>query len=717
MQTSHHQPKAVVIGAGLAGLTTAALLGKAGWEVVVLEKKNFIGGRCSQTPKGFDFGASIVLFREKIESLLEEAGAHSVPMTQLKDGGWNVHHGNIRVKYTRECFEALEPGSWKMFDEFLERCETSHSITHHAFETAKPLRDTPCTSLRAVKDTIVPIQLIAKRYFQHPALIHAVTSQAAFGGAPTKSLCSQVFGSLLLEAQREGVFYPKGPLGMGEIAESLRLAICHKWGGRVLLEQNVTEIRPGLGVRVGDGEFFRASVIVSSIPYLPGMGLLRTHPSSARTLDYSFSAVNFYWELAAVPEVLSCANTVVIPEGDSGAACVESGFSQGAPELDVYRPCMYIQCQAFAGQPDNRKVTVLCIFPNLLNWPGGATEYQVRALRLAALDHLCISEADILDEEAPMTPQRWEKEQGLPHGSILGPVYTPKQILDLRPAQRWKRGVYRAGASTHPATGVPSVMASAGLCVQQILEDTRDSPLLFSVRTSSTFGKLSPLMGILHSPGARDRLKMLYAVFRLADDLVDEAPGGKEGLVMARAMLERLRDPSDSTDGGLVMIRECIPFHIWELFLEGLEADVDGSSGERGLDWYCLRVAGVVGEAFGHAVTPGRHMSATEIEHRRELGIAIQRLHIVRDYLQDKKGTYLVSLAQAHREREAASRRMASALDYLRASGDIPVAERLYIEVAARAYERMAYRGYRVLGAARGLLRALVGLLMPNRTE
>ncbi|MFX0140035.1 MAG: FAD-dependent oxidoreductase, partial [Candidatus Hodarchaeota archaeon] len=37
----------VVIGAGIAGLSAAALLSKAGFEVVVFEKSQFLGGRAT----------------------------------------------------------------------------------------------------------------------------------------------------------------------------------------------------------------------------------------------------------------------------------------------------------------------------------------------------------------------------------------------------------------------------------------------------------------------------------------------------------------------------------------------------------------------------------------------------------------------------------------------------------------------------------------------
>ena len=67
----------IVIGAGLGGLTTGALVAKEGLKTLVLEQSDIIGGCCSTFEVDgykFDVGASIVEVIQPLERLFEMLG-------------------------------------------------------------------------------------------------------------------------------------------------------------------------------------------------------------------------------------------------------------------------------------------------------------------------------------------------------------------------------------------------------------------------------------------------------------------------------------------------------------------------------------------------------------------------------------------------------------------------------------------------------------------
>ena len=69
--------KVIIIGAGFAGLSAAAFMAKAGWDVTVIEKNETAGGRAKQL-KGdgftFDMGPSWYWMPDVFERFFEQFG-------------------------------------------------------------------------------------------------------------------------------------------------------------------------------------------------------------------------------------------------------------------------------------------------------------------------------------------------------------------------------------------------------------------------------------------------------------------------------------------------------------------------------------------------------------------------------------------------------------------------------------------------------------------
>jgi len=74
-------------------------------------------------------------------------------------------------------------------------------------------------------------------------------------------------------------------------------------------------------------------------------------------------------------------------------------------------------------------------------------------------------------------PLSWKEKFNLDKGSILGLSHSFFNVLAFRPRTKHSKikNCYFVGASAHPGTGVPIVMAGAKMTAEQILEDQGDA--------------------------------------------------------------------------------------------------------------------------------------------------------------------------------------------------------------------------------------------------
>ena len=124
---------AVIIGAGIGGITTAIYLAKQGYSIDIFEKNASPGGRCGQFIRDghrFDLGATMLLmpgvYRQVFESLgiqLEE-GSDIIPLKDLYrifyDDGSTITFTSDPERMRMQ-LEKIEPGSFERSNEFVAR--------------------------------------------------------------------------------------------------------------------------------------------------------------------------------------------------------------------------------------------------------------------------------------------------------------------------------------------------------------------------------------------------------------------------------------------------------------------------------------------------------------------------------------------------------------------------------------------------------------------
>jgi phytoene desaturase len=138
--------RVVVVGGGVAGLASAALLASRGHSVDLLEQNDELGGRVGSFERDgfrFDTGASWYLMPEVFEhffSLLGTSAAAELDLTVL-DPSYRVffegHREPVDLRpdraHNRALFESLEPGAGARFDAYLRSAEETYDVALRRF--------------------------------------------------------------------------------------------------------------------------------------------------------------------------------------------------------------------------------------------------------------------------------------------------------------------------------------------------------------------------------------------------------------------------------------------------------------------------------------------------------------------------------------------------------------------------------------------------------
>jgi phytoene desaturase len=138
--------RVVVIGGGIAGLATAALLASRGHSVDLLEKNDELGGRVGSVERDgfrFDTGASWYLMPEVFDHFFELLGTSAEAELELVelDPSYRVffqdHADPVDVRpdvaHNRALFEQLEPGAGERFDAYLASAGETYDMALRRF--------------------------------------------------------------------------------------------------------------------------------------------------------------------------------------------------------------------------------------------------------------------------------------------------------------------------------------------------------------------------------------------------------------------------------------------------------------------------------------------------------------------------------------------------------------------------------------------------------
>lgn len=486
---------AIVIGAGIGGITTAIHLARQGVAVTLVEKNAGPGGRCSQFEHEghtFDTGPTLLVMPLLYEQEFAALGSDLHKELDLQridptyhlvfDDGQQLHlSSDLESMYAQ--LETLEPGSFTGFLRYMEEGAQHYNLAMEHLvgkDFRKPLdffNPAKLAVLFKLKPLLRHYQHMGK-YFKAPLLKAAFTFQDVYMGlSPFEAPAT--FSMMPYTELAHGVWYPKG--GMYSIIKALmKIAIKANVSFRfnASVAQILVEDNQAHGVVLDTGDFLAADIVVANadLPYVYD-ALLPPEPYTDRLLKrkFSCSVISFFWGMDRTyhvlpPHTLFLANSY--RENFEGITN-GSGLCKN-PSLYIHAPA---RVDASTAPPDTD--TIIAIVPvghihdeTTAEWC--AIREQARKAVFERLKLLDIHDfEDHIKFEVNYTPLSWRKRYNLLKGATHGLSHTLMQLGYFRPHNRHARyhNLYFVGASTHPGTGAPTALVCGRLVAERIAEE------------------------------------------------------------------------------------------------------------------------------------------------------------------------------------------------------------------------------------------------------
>lgn len=499
----------IIIGAGLAGLSTGIHLARLGHQVRIFEKNPRIGGRANRVEEqGFriDMGPTLILMPEVLENLFRSCGRNLSDYLTLKklEPGYRIlfsdgQHFDMSSdpQKIRAEVQKFIPDGLKAFNAYERDVREKFEASRYTFIEKNFNHWTEMIGLGSaaaffrIKPWGNAYDHIAG-YFKEPHVAAALSCQNLYLGQ-SPWLTPALYNLLAYIEFTYGVWYPMGgihtlPLALEKLFKEL--------GGEIVLGEEAESLemdgRRVTGVRLKSGAVHPADAVVSNrdLPssfkqFVPEASRPQTPDRRIDSWNVGCSAFMLYIGLRKKIPGLHHHN-ILLPKQYKRSA--EQIFSEGRlPDEAMVYACCPTKTDASLAPEGGEALYVLALAPNLggsVDWSSAQEPFRKKIFELFHQNGIRIAEEDILFERR-FTPEDFQSLYGTHVGNAFGLAPDFFQSAAFRPAIKSRdiRGFYHVGASTHPGGGIPMTLTCGRLAAEEIHKDFKQ------IGTRTIYGK------------------------------------------------------------------------------------------------------------------------------------------------------------------------------------------------------------------------------------
>ncbi|MEE4206152.1 MAG: phytoene desaturase family protein [Erythrobacter sp.] len=501
----------VIIGAGIGGLTSAAMLAAHGHDVTLVEKERWVGGKARHVEvdgRKVAAGPTVFTMRDVFEHLFHACGARLDDFIAARQAGIIARHawddgGHLDLfadpLHSEEAIgDFAGARAAAGYRSFREEARRIYEVLDEPFlrggKSSTPLPMMWRIGLLNMGDMLAmrPFDNLWKalgEHFEDPRLQQLYGRYATYCGSdPFRAPATLM---LIAHTEARGVWLIEG--GIAALAQGIG-KLAKRKGARIRTGEGATHVLASngraSGVRLASGEMLPADVVICNAdPAALAEG--RFGPEAARAVPSmapakrSLSALVWFAHAKASGFDLTHHNVFFSRDYAREFADIRAGRPPSEPTVYL---CAQDRGAHGAGDgPRDARERIQIIVNAPANgdthaYPPEETEQCTRQMR-ATLARCGLELEDPMPHELA-SPASWERLFPQTGGALYGRASHGWAASFLRQGPRTRlKGLYCAGGATHPAAGVPMAALSGLLAARTIASDLASTRKFHPVAT------------------------------------------------------------------------------------------------------------------------------------------------------------------------------------------------------------------------------------------